>query len=66
MTPEQRLDEIERIIAEMQDRIENLSANLDDVSSQLVEALKRIELLEEAERQKSRNSAMQIFKGRLN
>lgn len=66
MTTEQRLDKIELMLAELQIRIDGLSANLEDVSAQLNEALKRIEQLEESEELKKKHISMKIFKGRLN
>jgi len=66
MTPEQRLDKIESMFAEMQIRIDNLSANLEDVTSQLNNALKRIEFWEEKKNEEKKNIALKTFKGRLN
>ena len=66
MTPEQRLDKIESMLAEMQIRIDTLSANLEDVTSQLNNALKRIEFWEEKKNEEKKNIALKTFKGRLN
>ena len=66
MTPEQRLDKIESMLAEMQIRIDTLSANLEDVTSQLDNALKRIEFWEEKKNKEKKDIALKTFKGRLN
>ena len=66
MTPEQRLDKIESMLAEMQIRIDTLSANLEDVTSQLDNALKRIAFWEEKKNNEKKDIALKTFKGRLN
>ena len=66
MTPEQRLDKIESMLAEMQIRIDTLSANLEDVTSQLDNALKRIAFWEEKKSNENKDIALKTFKGRLN
>jgi hypothetical protein len=66
MTAKQRLDKVELMLAEMQIRIDSISANLEDVTLQLNKVLKRIEFLEERDELKRKNISMLMFKGRLN
>lgn len=66
MTPEERQNEIEQILARMQVKIDELSASLEEVYLKLEEALKRIEAMEEREAFRQRTNAMIVFKGRLN